>query len=503
MSALRFRAILPAGLGVAALVLTASVLAFQTDAPSLESKPVTQASEQQLPAPDVSHSRKSPALRSPVSLPPVADRVVVLAEPTPAKPVESPLPVLPEPRPAASAEPAASMLDADKSILGAPLKPGTHDTRLTVDELLPIRVQKLDLTANALVPAGFAQVTLTKAGAIVKRGEPGVDGVVQLRQIAPGLYSLFGAGSEGFLAFSIRVHPGPGNVGDGGESALAANLVPPADVPSVKELIRRHLPTGAAVTPEPWTEVLPRGAPVPAPSEARAIPQLAGELRRAKPFLELDADGKASGYFVRLDQDNWRPMVLTDLKVYFIRDGQIVTETKVRNADGYFEVLDLNPGFYSMVAAGVDGFAALTVAVCRADVTARQETNTEPRVQPVSLVRGAEDEPEDLFRVILVSPEDFAFLRDFAGMEVLPGGGIGLLEGPLPPGMAGLAESPYYDGFMGGGGAGGGGGFGLGEILGGLGLAAGLAALLQDDDGQIVITERRPPASPAQTEELP
>ena len=78
--------------------------------------------------------------------------------------------------------------------------------------------------------------------------------------------------------------------------------------------------------------------------------------------ISLNRAGEVEGRIASFGDDNAQVEGLADLKIFFVRDGEIADETKTAK-DGTFAVDGLSEGIYSFVATGETGFAAYGVRV--------------------------------------------------------------------------------------------------------------------------------------------
>jgi hypothetical protein len=301
-------------------------------------------------------------------------------------------------------------------------------------------------------------VYLVRSGAVVAEAGLDSDGVFQT-EVPPGVYSMIAAGSGGFAAYSIQVLP-PGDV-----QLVQLAAVPPANFGALESLMEEHArvrPRLSLSTSEP-----PRAAGQKDRSRVRATavydPLSANGVR-------LRQDGRLVGRMRRLHLETGQPVSVSPLSVFFIRDGVLI-EAATADENGEFAVSGLEPGAYSVVALGPDGFAAFDMLVLP------------PRaaVLPAALVQGplaagdsraSQDVPE-MLDGSLVALEDV--------QEVL------LQDDPdMPP-----LGNPDVE-FVGGGGAMGGGAGGTGStgrtlakaLLGagiGAGVGAGIGAAIAND----------------------
>ncbi len=192
----------------------------------------------------------------------------------------------------------------------------------------------------------------------------------------------------------------------------------------------------------------------------------------------------------------------TNLTIY--RAGEYLQST-VASASGFFEVTNMKPGVYGVVAAGPMGYAAFAFEVfpplgegadLPAPSVAAGDAASPFRTAGFKAADDGEEGISDVLFVPLIPPSMLDELRRT------------LLEAYVPlindPGLADVTpmSGGAPGGAAGGGGGvggGGGGGVGGGGLLGLAGLAAGLAALADDDGGVLPpgITSPSIPALPS------
>jgi len=97
--------------------------------------------------------------------------------------------------------------------------------------------------------------------------------------------------------------------------------------------------------------------------------------------ITLNRAGEVEGRIASLGDQNGKDAGLADLKIFFVRDGEIVKETNTAK-DGTFAVEGLNEGIYSFVATGESGFAAYGVRVDAFDDSSRVNVMEAAAVSP-------------------------------------------------------------------------------------------------------------------------
>lgn len=168
--------------------------------------------------------------------------------------------------------------------------------------------------------------------------------------------------------------------------------------------------------------------------------------------MSLTSDGTIPGNLRVFDENG--SLVPARVKLFFLKEGQVVSQT-LPNEQGDFQVSGLQPGIYSVIAAGQSGFAAMGVRVLpppnRPDAP---KANTIGKVREVSQPLGLQ------FRMNLplIQPVDVRTAFQLASQQ--NAGGLGSF-----PGGFGTMGSGSPLGAAGGGAGGVGGGLGISPAL--------------------------------------
>jgi len=293
-------------------------------------------------------------------------------------------------------------------------------------------------SARSFENAERTTVRLVRNARIVQTRRVGVGGVAQMSEVSPGAYSVFATGSEGFAAYSIYL-------GDGvNSSSSSIGLVPRQDMGPVMEAIRTYTQGSAAPTP------------------AAAAANVGQNLDRITEHgdFELHGDGSVKGQVVKAGPRADAKQALPGMHVSFIREGQVVANATT-DQDGAFSIPGLEPGIYSFVVAGSEGFATFAVGAVR------PVEQAQARTRRFEFVAAAVQTP--IVTICPVPASDFSLLNVLANANGTSNGRAP--AAPMAPGGGA--------GGAGGGGAAGGGGFGglLGAAAAaGAGAAIGAAA---------------------------
>lgn len=241
--------------------------------------------------------------------------------------------------------------------------------------------------------------------------------------------------------------------------ALAAGLSrgetpnpPAAKAPAVAP------PTPAVLLPPP-----PAAAPR---SRAINLPNLPSDGPwHANHEMRLRTDGNLPGQLRAFDSNgNLAPV---RARLFFLQKGQIVTKATA-DETGYFQVTNLDPGVYSVVAAGPTGFGALSIRIL-----SQPDSGPRPKVKATgtpaanaALLEPPADGSETLtLDISLVAPGDIQQAAQILQQEISDFGVPPVA--PIAPG-AGTPSFPIGSGIGGGGAGGAGGAAGTAAGLGGL-----------------------------------
>ncbi|MEC7355710.1 MAG: hypothetical protein VYE53_11285 [Planctomycetota bacterium] len=203
------------------------------------------------------------------------------------------------------------------------------------------------------------KIYLVRNSLVVTETTSDADGVFTLGDLQPGTYALCAISERGFLAFGIRVRtdgvvqrPGPSGQWVSLPSAtlqettydIDAAAVPPT-FNSLNRITSRYLPSFSD----------------PADSEAVDSESLRGLDQRSVAqdiSVRLQPDGSLVGRMAPLARRRDKPSRLREMNAFLIEDDEIYARVTV-NADGSFKFRSVDPGNYSFIAAGEEGFAAI------------------------------------------------------------------------------------------------------------------------------------------------
>ena len=382
-----------------------------------------------------------------------------------------------------------------------------HEYTLQSDGNLAGKIMMFD--SSGIASPARVKLYFLRDQEVVSQAMPDEYGMFQAANLQPGHYALVAAGQGGFAAAGIRVLPPPerpeapkaNTIGRARTVSqptpatipMTTFAIPGIDVQPAFYLAQQYVPgmSGMSLQPNTMAPVnsgpsgyprLSQRAAPPAISPSRLVAESNADANdraiTAEAALKayeshefpLDADGKLSGLLRSFDSTD--RLVPADVLLFFIRDGRVMAQTTV-DAAGGFEIDGLNDGYYSLVAAGRSGFAAIGIRVLPAP-----QRPQAPKANSIGRVRNVSLQPGGLRIPLNVSPINPRATQ--ASFQIAQQQGTGGLQ--TPPFTPFGPNAPFAGGPAGGGGGGGfgaGGGFGgagaLGALLGAGGLAAGLS----------------------------
>ena len=326
------------------------------------------------------------------------------------------------------------------------------------------RISGIDESESALVPIEQLDVTLLKRGEKVSTAATDAEGRFVLPNVQPGVYTLVAAGVNGFLAYGVHVLPPLDNLDDGEavpfedqpdnllelktSSDSDSDSMPtptPAKFSTTKHeyyvahynvppdaVIQEELQIDAAAVP-PEFETLERISQnyLPAAS-ALAIARDTDDLKAIQQAIEIRGgfefpladDGSFNGRIQPIATETGELTKLSEMNLFLIQEDLEVARVAVEE-NGKFKVEDVDPGVYSLVAAGKDGFAAMSIELVAADQNGdeNQERQTRKRL-PSSAASGNihyvstaarpvtfEESVPELGIAIVIDPQDVQFIQ--------------------------------------------------------------------------------------------
>ena len=294
-----------------------------------------------------------------------------------------------------------------------------HVVRLTENGMMRGVVNTYNTSGKSSV--GNAVVSLLKGSQVIARVNSGIDGAFSFSNVEPGKYTFVSASKDSISSFGIEVVAADSTEGAAALRAFAA----------------------------PRNSVVEGFAAAAGKNVAPAVED--SEVLRATESVDL-VDGSFQGKFSAFNGKT------AGNTVALISGNEVVAEATT-DAQGAFAFADVAPGFYSVVARGEGGFAAMAVQV----------NDPAAAVAPTDTVYTSLVVRQDGFSGTMSdSPVEYEVVEEIVSVEVIE-------ETPAAiPGYGYGSAGGFGGGPMGGGFGGGGGGFsmgGIGELI-GLGIGA-------------------------------
>lgn len=271
---------------------------------------------------------------------------------------------------------ALEALEASKSQDDAPLSDTLRAHWITTNEdgNLDGRISAIEPSQSSTVPIEKLDVALMKKGEKVHKAVTDNDGKFILKDVAPGVYTLLAAGRNGFLAYGVQVLPKregidilDDNTSIDSKKREHDYYVSHFNSPQDSVVDENFQIDAAAVPPEfktlqrisqSYLSNTPAFSGASDQDDAKAVGK-ATNIRRGFEY-PLDADNGFEGRIQPIATDDGQAAKLSDMNVFLIRNDFEEYRVSVEE-NGKFKIEDVDPGVYSLVAAGKDGFAALSV----------------------------------------------------------------------------------------------------------------------------------------------
>ncbi|MDA8563741.1 carboxypeptidase-like regulatory domain-containing protein [Mariniblastus sp.] len=289
----------------------------------------------------------------------------------------------------------------------------SHWVRPNADGSIEGRISSLEL--NSSIPIQQLDVSLVKDGIKLHTKTTDSEGRFLFNDVTPDIYTLIASGKSGFMAYGIEVVARPDNgvldldfgKREIAETAFYASLGLPAGA-----VVQNDLQIDAAAIPpnfdtmQQLTQTFLQDAGVFAVDE-KAIgnaEEVSGGFQYA-----LSDDGSFEGKLQPIGTKDGEAQSLSDMNIFLIQDDKEIGRVPVEE-NGNFELKDVEPGIYAIVAAGKDGFAALSLQLV---------ANTDGEVNANPLQRGffnvaARIKQEDLPAIgiaIVTNPADIQVIQ--------------------------------------------------------------------------------------------
>lgn len=367
----------------------------------------------------------------------------------------------------------------------------SYQVRLNPAGQLEGRINVINPLTGGIGTAQEMTVAFLQNGDVVAESRPGSDGRFAVT-LPPGVYSVVGAGPDGYVAYAVSVLPAELTVDSGEpgtqpvaayqevveELAINSVAVPVSDLPVVAGLARSNIPP-ELLQPVASGEGAVPGPPI-GPEYDAENPDQRKDVALEGHQVQIRPDGQLIGRVHRINQ-NGEPTRIRRLNVFLVQNNQVVAQAPVDEL-GTFSFFDVDEGVYSFVAAGMEGLAAFSMqAVSGPDLAG----NVADEIHLVAA--GANMSGQGAGG--LVGGDDLKYAVDSMGNGEGPPGAPPV---PPPAGGAGAGTVGTGSGAAGGGGFAGGDSGWLAALIGaGIGAGIGIAAA-DDDNNNVVISPNVP-----------
>ena len=209
---------------------------------------------------------------------------------------------------------------------------------------------------------GFV-VHLVQKGETIASGRTDESGRFEINGIEPGTYTITGISFDNFFAFGFNA------IGfQDGASSLNANIqciAIPRFGTLLTDLVKQNAPKVKFRVYGQYK--FEEGDDDPArllglDGIALRQPEAVSATSIQAHRVAIEPNGSVFGRIHQIHNMNGRPVEVKDTNVYLIRENVILARAKT-NYYGVFEFRNVQPGFYGVIAAGRDGFAALAVEI--------------------------------------------------------------------------------------------------------------------------------------------
>jgi hypothetical protein len=238
------------------------------------------------------------------------------------------------------------------------------------------RISAIEPNEAVTVPIEQLDVALLKDGEKVSKSTTDDDGKFVLKDVEPGVYTLLASGRNGFLAYGVQVLPKleefdilekdgdtqfkpgelkrayyvshfnvPQDAVIADELQIDAAAVPP-EFSTLKRISQNYLPSASALA-------------IDRDEDDTKATEKASNIKGGFKYALSDSGG-FHGRIQPIATSDGKPGKLSEMNVFLIQDDIEAARVAVEE-NGKFEIENVEPGVYSIVAAGKDGFAALSL----------------------------------------------------------------------------------------------------------------------------------------------
>jgi hypothetical protein len=254
-----------------------------------------------------------------------------------------------------------------------------HWVTTNEDGNLEGRISAIDPDQAIAIPLEQLDVTLLQKGDEVRTAATGESGRFLLKDVEPGVYTIVASGRSGFLAYGVHVLPrlegfdvsgldsrldaAPSGELEAKQEYYVSHFGIPADAHVVEEL-----QIDAAAVPPKYDTLMRISQNYLPAATALAVRSDVDDLKAIKKATKirggfkfpLDEEGNLIGRIQPIATSSGELSKVSEMNVFLIQEDQEVARVAVEES-GSFKIEDVEPGVYSIVAAGKDGFAALSL----------------------------------------------------------------------------------------------------------------------------------------------
>ena len=252
------------------------------------------------------------------------------------------------------------------------------------------RISAIDAETADASPIKQLTVTLLKKGQQICKAKTDKQGRFLLPEVDAGVYTLVAWGKNGFLAYGVHVLPRLEELELGGADDTDFNARKTGRTPlSPKQrqayyvsyfnlpqdaVVADEFQIDAAAVPPEFTALRKISQNYMSASSALSVRADQDDLKAiAKADLTsggfqfpLSPDGHFHGRLQPIATEDGNPAQLSDMNLFLLQeDVELLRVAAEENGD--FRMNDVEPGVYSLVAAGEDGFAALSLELVAAE----------------------------------------------------------------------------------------------------------------------------------------
>lgn len=306
----------------------------------------------------------------------------------------------------------------------------SHWVRLTAAGELKGQVQTIDPETGEAKGTESLTVELYQEGQRKGQATTGADGSFTIGGLQPGVYAMIARGENGFLAYGLQLLPSLDRAKlDAVTRLVQAPIAKPvleirsAAVPPTFRQIKAILEENYSkmrsfyVPEEAYKSFLATATEKKLPgSESEEGPDVyRGQRELAKAETDPNKTVGATSVYLHpvllsdqnvmygrlygVDAATGRPRNVEKTKIYVIRNDRLVTSTEVDN-QGYFRVVLRRPAVYALVAAGEDGFGAISFRAIKRPEAANVSRVSREYDRLIQLTGGRPMDDEDLLNPI-------------------------------------------------------------------------------------------------------